>query len=353
MKTNYGYQNIAAEKVLKDALNDNYVASILAACPGSGKTTISHIIINSYLKMFPSANIVVLTEGQDVLKKQYLSELENANVEITFRYGDLSDDNAQVRVGIPQSINRLKLNKIDLLIVDEAHNFFLAPMVQDIVKKYSPTHTILMTGSPTQYNLLNKTQQKKYAMYYIAANELKQNGVFSSVNMDVVKSISKKNAHKTIEAVMQHAISREDDISKMMVACPTIEYGKKVADYLKYTGRKVAISTSENDSDSVLIDDFKAGKYDVLVVVGRGILGFNDKNMTYLADLRSSANIDASYQLFARILRVHPNNTQKTYVRVADVDYNKQIFNLHKMVALMDKTIYKGFDGKNLKIQLG
>jgi len=253
MKTDYSYQDKAANIVLQSSLSGKYTASVLAACPGAGKTTISQMILNKYTKMFPSARILVLTEGKNVLKNQYLSELDNSHVEIGFTYGGFDSD-AQVRVGLPQSINQLTWDKIDMILVDEAHNFFLADMVQKIVKKLNPTYKILMTGSPTQFNGKNE-----YAIHYIAAEELMQHGVFSSVSMDVARCIDKKNPWRAMEAVLVAAKQKRDDTSKMMVACPTIEYAEKVRDYIEYIGLSVSLSTSANDKDDTEIQKFKNG----------------------------------------------------------------------------------------------
>lgn len=350
MNTNYSYQDKAAKTVLENALSGKYIASVLAACPGAGKTTISQKIINSYTKMFPNANVLVLTEGKNTLKNQYLEELNTSHIEIGFAYGDFAS-NAQVRVGLPQSISKLSWSNVDLLVVDEAHNFFLADMVQSIVKKLNPKHIVLMTGSPTEFNKLNE-HKKQYGMYYIAAEELMQNGVFSSVVMDVARCEDKKNPWRAMESVLVEAKKKKDNTSKMMVACPSIDYAKKVRDYLKYLGLTVSLSTSENDKDDTEIQKFKNGETKVLIVVGKGILGFNDKAITLVADLRSSDNLDASYQLFARVLRTHPEGVRKSYYRVSDKDYNKQVLTLHKMTALMRKDIFKGFNGNNLKLEI-
>lgn len=340
--SNYLYQIKAAEQILKNAQNK---VSVLAACPGAGKTTISHIIINKFIKTNPNAKVLVLTEGKNTLKNQYLDELKQANVRIDFSYGDFNSS-AQVRVGLPQSIRWLAWTEVDLLIVDEAHNFFMAPMVQAIVQKLSPKKTILMTGSPTKFN-----NSGKYAIYYIAAEELMEMGVFSSISMDVARCSDKKNPWEAIKSVLASAKSHRDDTSKIMIACPSIDYAKKVFDYLKHAGFTVSLSTSENDENDTEIEKFKNDQTRALVVVGKGILGFNDKKITLVADLRSSSNLDASYQLFARALRIHPKGIKKSYYRIADQDYNKQVLTLHKMKALMKKDIFQGFDGKNLKLQ--
>lgn len=347
----FSYQIKAANKVLVDAMDKKYRASVLAACPNAGKTTISHHIINMALAKNPTAKIVVLTEGQNTLKNQYISELEKPNVPITFSFGDFAS-NAQVRIGIPQSIDQLDWKEIDLLIVDEAQNFYHAPMVQDIIKRFSVKYQILMTGSPTKYNLHNQTHLiNKYAIYYISAEDLQDFGVFSGVDVDVVRTKDKKNPIEAIKSCMQEAYNKNDDLSKIMIACPNIAYAQSVATFMTMLGRKVSLSTSKNDPDDVEINKFKSDDTDVLIVVNKGVLGFNDKYMTVLFDMRSTSNLDASYQLFARVLRTHPKDLRKTYYRLADSDYNKQVLTLHRMIALMKRDIFMGYNGKNLKLE--
>lgn len=351
MSNKYDYQIQAANQVLKDALSLDFEASVLAVAPGGGKTTISHHIINRYLEIFPSARILVLTEGQNALKNQYLRELSNPNVSINFTFGDFQSD-AQVRVGIPQSATQLDWDSIDLLIVDEAHNFYLEPMVQDIVNSLLPSHKVLMTGSPTKYNALNATSTR-YAMYYISAEELQAMGVYSAVDVDIVKS-SGGPACK-MNQILIDAETKGDSLEKLMIACSTIEDAEAVTSFLKSIGRSPAMSTSKNDPDSILIDDFRKGEYDALVVVGKGILGFNDPNITLLADLRSSNNIDASFQLFARVLRKHPKSLRKSYYRVSGsskAQYSKEVITCQKMLALMQRDVYTQYNGKNLSIEV-
>lgn len=349
----FGYQIKAAEKVLTDAMSDKFIASILAACPNAGKTTISHHIINMALSLNPKMKIVVLTEGQKTLKNQYLSELQNPNIPINFTFGSF-DSNAQVRVGIPQSISQLDWNEIDLLIVDEAQNFYHALTVQTIIKKFNVKHQILLTGSPTKYTLHNKMPYlKKYAMYYISAEELKDLGVFSGVDIDVVKISNKKDPTATIQSCIERAYKNNDNLSKIMIACPSIKYAGAVSEYMKSLGRKVSLSTSKNDPDDKEINQFKAGETDVLVVVNKGVLGFNDKNITILFDLRTTMNLDVTYQLFARVLRTHPvEGVRKAYYRIADEDYNRQVMFLHKMIGLMRKDIFSQSTGKNIKLEV-
>jgi hypothetical protein len=352
-KVNFAsYQIPAAYAVLKNALDNRYIASVLAACPSAGKTTISHIIINKYLKLFPGSNVVILTEAQNILKDQYIDELEHANIKLDFEYG-IFGSKKQVQIGLPQSIYNIDFKKIDLLIVDEAHRWFLENTDQEIIKKYNPRHIIVMTGSPTVFNLHNSDPKNKpYGMYYISAQELQDLGVFNAVNLDIIEIENKKDVKGILDSCFEQAIKKGSDLSKIMIACPDIQYANKARECLKTKNRKISLSTSENDSDNLQIKDFKAGLTDTLIVINKGILGFNEKTLTCMFDLKSSSNIDSSYQLFARMLRVHPyKDVVKSYYRIAEKkQYNNGVYILHKMRSLMDKKTFREYTGDNLKI---
>lgn len=358
--SDYSYQPHLADKIFNDCQGLFVKAAVLAAAPGSGKTTISQIVISKYLKKFPKAKVVVLTHGQTLLRNQYIENLQNPNVEIDFTFGPFVSKHQdihcmpQVQVGLPQAAHRLCWDKIDLLIVDECHEFYLKPMVQKIIKKIRPTHQVLLTGSPSEFNRLKK-EGKRYAISYVCGNDLMANDVFSTVEMDVVPVKFKKNSEQSLCEMLSHAQKKGKDLSKIMVAVKTIREARNVAHYLESIGRNVALSTCKNDKSNIMVRDFKKGHYDTLVVVMRGILGFSDNDITGLFDLRCSESVDISNQLFSRVLRKHPENIQKFYYRCGQKgipDYNEQVIMLHKIKAMMRKDMFEKYDGTNLYVRV-
>lgn len=356
---NYNYQPILADKILNNINNSETLASVLAATPGSGKTTIAQLAIQKYLHKYPNAKVLVLTHGQNLLKNQFIDTLKNPYFNVDFTYCDINDIPSplpQVFVGLPQSIHRLPLTKIDLLVVDECHEFYLKKMVQDIIKKLNPTHQILLTGSPSEFVRL-KEEGKRYEINFISGSELIENDVFSSVELDVVEIKGKRleNTATNIQKMIDHAKRKNKDLTKLMVAVNNIKQAIEAANYLESLGRKVALSTFKNDKESDKIKDFKNGLFDVLIVVQRGILGFSDNDVTGVFDLRCSSDVDISNQLFSRVLRKHPNNVYKFYYRCGDKktsDYNNQVIMLHKIKSLMRRDIFTKFNGLNLKIKI-
>lgn len=354
--SDFNYQNIIANKIIKDFDNEKIEASILAATPGAGKTTISQIVISNYLKKYPNSRVLVLTHGQNVLKNQYLDNLKNSFVKIDFNFIDFNIKNIkslsdyQVFVGLPQSLKKINLPKIDLLIVDECHQFYLKPTVQKIVKEIRPTHQLLMTGSPSEFIKINNLN-KKYEINFIAGEELMAKNIFSSVTMEVVPTSQKDSIDDNIMKMINHAKKENMNLSKIMIAVNTIEEGFSVASKLTKIGRKVALSTTKNDPEGVEIIRFKNNEFDTLIVVNRGILGFSDSEITGMFDLKCSNDLDASNQLFSRVLRKHPKNIMKFYYRHGDrstKDFNKQFIMLNKIKHLMSKKIFQGYDGTNL-----
>jgi superfamily II DNA or RNA helicase len=349
--SDYSYQSHSASEVLEKALDKNTKASVLAAAPGSGKTTISQIVISRYLKIYPNARVLVLTHGQNLLKNQYIESLENPNVEIDFTFGDFKA-NQQVLVGLPHSIKKLPIDEVDLLVVDECHEYYLRPMVQKIVNRLNPRHQVLLTGSPSEFNML-KADGHKYGITYIAGNDLVKNDVFSAVEMNVVPIKYRDNTIESLKSMLSFARKKNKNLSKIMVAVKTINEAKNAAYYLRSIGRSVAVSTSKNDRENLMVSKFKKGEYDTLVVVMRGILGFSDNNITGLFDLRCSESVDISNQLFARVLRKHPENIQKFYYRCGNKetqDYNDQVIMLHKVKAMMRRDIFINYNGTNMNV---
>ena len=103
-----------------------------------------------------------------------------------------------------------------------------------------------------------------------------------------------------------------------------------------------------------MVKDYKNGEYDTLIVIQRGILGFSDNDLTGLFDMRCSPDVDISNQLFARVLRKHPNNVHKFYFRcgVKKKDFNNQVIMLHKVKAMMRTDMLKNYDGTNMTVRI-
>jgi hypothetical protein len=108
----------------------------------------------------------------------------------------------------------------------------------------------------------------------------------------------------------------------------------------------VALSTSNNDSDSAEFEAFLKGEKDVLVVVRRGILGFSDNNLSLVIDMKCSPDLDTRNQLFARVLRKSPKGIKKAYITVPSKDKVKgEVAMLRKLVDFMKRENFSTYLG--------
>lgn len=349
----YSYQPKAAKIVLNMALSQKFEASVLAAAPSAGKSTILIHALNEFFERFPKARAVILTHNQNILKDQMLENFENPNVDVNFSFGVFGSD-SQVQVGIPSSVS--KISEVDLLVVDEAHQYYWEPMVDSLVRNMKPKYQILMTGSPSFFVKYNKIVDssrkiaKKFGIHFIAANELIHLGVFSGIDIDVVRFDGSETIQK-MKSVFKHAKQCRYNMTKVMWACKDIVEAKAVAYYLRNTfKREVFISTSENDKDNQQIQDFKASNDGVLIVVNKGILGFSDGSITALVDFKCSKDLDTRNQFFARGLRCHKDDIRKAYLSVSSTEnWNKEGQIIHQMVSLMDREVFMNYDGTPCK----
>lgn len=347
----YSYQPKAAKAVLSMALSQRYHAAVLAAAPGAGKSTIIVHALNEFVAKYPSKKVVILTHNQNILKEQMIDGFINYNVKPEFTFGELGSG-SQVEVGIPA--NGSSITEMDMLVFDEAHQYYWEPMVDNIVEKHNPSYTILMTGSPSYYVKYNKAasakKAKQFGMYFIAASDLVDLKVFSPIDIIPMTYNGTNNLDK-IKAVFAHAKEQGVNMQKIMWACKSIKEAKAVSYYLKSEfGYNVFISTSENDSDNLQIQEFKRSDSGVLIVVNKGILGFSDNSITALVDFKCSSDLDNRNQFFARGLRRHKTGMRKAYISVVkSKNAGKENTVLRQMISLMDRSVFMNYTGKTPK----
>jgi hypothetical protein len=138
-------------------------------------------------------------------------------------------------------------------------------------------------------------------------------------------------------------------LKKTMIACQGVNQANKVHKYLSKKGINCAISHYKIEADSSEIKRFKdEPECLVLIVVGRGVLGFNMPELENVIDMTGSANIDRIMQLLCRVNRVHPDVKQKLFIKVAPinkVDYMHAV--MHAVCCMFDKEWFLKYNGKN------
>lgn len=369
-KPDYSFQIPLVKAVFKDL--KTYQRNLLAAAAGAGKTNmVIDLLSQYYLPEYSDYKVLILSHGQVVLRDQWIERFERVGVDFSFQElvsGSTIDLSKQVYVGIPQYFNKkaldiLKGQKI-LLIVDEAHQYYFAEdgMVQNIIETLEPESTLCVTGTPSEF-----IKRKDFRIHFISPSEVAERGAYSYVSMELCHSpysftekeylkngelklgidIKKAQTHATLNNMLKQL--DQETLLKTMVICSSQKQAKDVEDFFTDKGYMSALSTSDTDADSGAIKFFKENDdCNVLIVVNRGILGFDCPEIINLLDLKCSYNPDIIMQYLARIFRLHPTGrVRKRYLRAMNQDRIIDEWHIMNfMVSLMSPENFESFDGE-------
>src|SRR5690606_5065256 len=102
-------------------------------------------------------------------------------------------------------------------------------------------------------------------------------------------------------------------LHKTMIACRDHSQASAVYKYLQNnTKAKVVMSTHKDDYFSEEMESFRNDPdIKVLIVIRRGILGFDMSDLVNVVDMTGSRNIDRIYQLMARTMRKNDQHKLK------------------------------------------
>jgi superfamily II DNA or RNA helicase len=345
-------------------LYSDFEKLVLAMCPSSGKTETVIYFIDQMFKENNDLKVLILPHSTNVLLNNFYDRLEQRNV--GFTYSTDTSVECNVHIVLPQSKSKIK-NKYDLLIIDEAHENYFAETVQNIIRKTNPKKQILLTGTPYKF-----VGRDDFKIHFLSLNELDKNTI-PKLRVDIIESNyqwngnynslgevkkefdfndndTKATLNKTFKFILKRG---KNSISKTLIVCNNIKQSEYVKNYLDDIGLSSVISNSKNDTKSELIQDFKQNKINILIVVNRARLGYDDSDLINLIDMSGTLNPNLIYQMIARVLR-GSNDTQKYYVRLTskkDESLNSEIAtNLALM--LTDKKYISTFNGKNFNNQL-
>lgn len=380
------YQQNAIAKV-QQSLIDREI-TVLAAAPSAGKTLMSIYIIEEYLKQNPQAKVLVLTHGTKILRSQYYENLVKYKPDFSFacaescaEYQEYSKTHSLI-VTLPHTLARCKkLIKSALLVVDEAHHFYFATkknselgMVEDITKKIGAKKQLLLTGTPSEFIL------KGFNIIPVSLNTIHDAGMVSDFYVDIAsssygfdykdfdgvgdliapnKAFHVDETNKTLDNLIKEIVRyinsiRGNDytnlmpdwmptlkrLKKTMIACKSRPQARQVHEYFKKIGVKSVVSISEDDVKSAEIDNFVKDKdILVLIVVGRGVLGFNYTQLVNVVDMTMSYNIDRIYQLMCRAARKYKKVDNDNKITNEDDNSQKKLF--FKLAPVMLDSYYQ------------
>jgi superfamily II DNA or RNA helicase len=346
----YSFQYKAALKIVNDCENSQFLGSVLASAVGSGKTTILIHAANLILGKDPEARILYLAHAQDVLRRQVLESLNDPNgpVKVGFSFGGLNSG-AQLEVSIPQEVNSRKANgKYTHLFVDEAHSWFASDSILlKIIKELGIQKLILASGTISLFNRYNKNSLgKKFAITYVAGEDMLRLGVYSSVDIDLVRVANYVDVKANLREAFRRAALAGDSLEKPIVVCQDGFQAKEASSFLTSHGIKVAFATAKADPSNLEIEKFKKSKNMALILVNRGVLGLNVPDATSMFFLKRTTNREIILQALARLFRLHHDGRKKFFwMPATSTDWNQKVALLHKTLSLNKLAELKSYCG--------
>jgi superfamily II DNA or RNA helicase len=387
-KPDYSYQKNLVTKAFKDLMDNRHV--ILAACPGAGKTRMAIKLADKYKKKFPKSKILILTHGQVLLREQWADVMDEHcsynTLVVTPGTADFEIEAADILIAIPQTLRFRDMSKykIDFLICDEAHHWYLSEAVQDMMLMVKPKHELLLTGSPSPY-----LGDPKWSVLGITVQELLEYGVLTdpvielaeanyqhtsksylhNMNLKADAELSTEHTLQTLDGILSKFINRlssdsratpdgwvDSDLLKLhktMIVCHTQAQAKDVASYFKAKKVPYALSISfENDGVEALAKFKGDPKCNLFIVVNRGTLGFDYDKLANLIDMSGTLNVNRLFQMLCRVVRPDKDSPKQTklFVKVCSTEMAKLThFVMSYVVSLSDPEYYFSYKTKVAK----
>lgn len=359
------YQPEKLEEVDKSLREGNL--TVLAAAPNSGKTYMSICYCDWYLEHINrEAKILVLTHGTSTLRSQYAADIlvvkPNYSYQMLEKGGKFDD--SQVVITLPQTIRAKKLPVFTLLISDEAHHFYEAKMVQDIIKRTKIISQLLLTGTPSSF-----VGRSEYKIIPITLDFLIQAGYAQDVNVSVYSSpydfldtdytpkgdltfaAEKKLTESATYSTLESVFERMPDVKteKTLYVCRSIAQARDVKSFLNRNKINYLLSTSENDLASTGMIEFKINpNIQALIVVNRGVLGYSYTELLNVVDLTCSRNIDKQFQLLCRLVRKGKTPLRKRFLKVVPERYNEYFqYIMMCTISMSHEYWYLNYNGTN------
>lgn len=351
------------DKVAQSIENlEGHGRSLLAGGCGSGKTNMAIQIIDHFSGKLDDFKTLVLAHGQRHLRWQFtdrVAMLQNLGTANNLDFFEVTSciqtfpKEYNILVSIPQTVTNFK-SQVDLLVVDEAHHFYFAKTVQDIIERCRPKYVLCMTGTPSKFIAVGG-----WPIVSIPSEELAKHNVISDCNVslkifesgiDIFAYREQTIKDEYEEQILQASSALIDDMikethtHKTLVACRFQSQAKLLKERVEKLGYSCGISTCETDARAKVIQKFVSGDVDVMFVVSRAVLGFDFSGLSTTLDFTFSLNPDSVIQLMSRVTRKSPY--KKTFIKIcpdltAEVNYTVLGF----VLSMMNKEVFEAYRG--------
>lgn len=360
--SDYSYQKPIIQESYRLMMRHGRV--LLAACPGAGKTTMAIEMLKRFRKEYPNSTILILTHGQVMLRDQWLQVMTSKAPELKAITLEKSHDTLfdlfpKVIIGLPQAQRLLfsTVRKIDLILIDEAHHFYEAKVVQNIINHYKPTYQCLLTGTPSIF------VDKNWPIVSITIQELLKYKVLCDPQIELVESKytfnlsdysrdynlksehdeDEEETYSTLKNVLTKLTQRltSSHLSKTMIVCNSQSQAKHVHQFFINKDIKSSLSISDYGVGTEQLETFKQdAQCKIFIVVNRGILGFDYPDLMNLVDLSGTLNVDRLFQMICRVVRTSSSNKKKLFLKIATPQTARLTYFVMSFVVAMSSRKY-------------
>lgn len=355
----YSYQEALVERVIK-TLYRNHKA-VLAACPGAGKTHMTLEIVKRFLQDKPDAKILILTNGQVLLRNQWHAFLTEKGLRhgiiFSSRLARITLAHHSVVVALPQSLRGKELPKIDLLIIDEAHHRYLRQEVQAIIDQTKPDYELPITGTPSLFvdrpeyetigisieellplgvvcdpvvELVQMEYQYGLNNYNPSTMQLRRNLIFDAQSTkEVIQSVFDKLMEKLTSENRANPeafnwvtapndwVSLAKHLKKTLIIANNQRHALDIGEYFAERQIKAIVNIHYLTDGIAELEQFMTTDAPIMIVVIRGILGFNYTELMNVIDLSGTLNVNRNFQQLCRVIRPSTENPKqrKLYIK--------------------------------------
>jgi superfamily II DNA or RNA helicase len=376
---------------------------VAAAATSAGKTYLTAAKFELYYKMGiikPTEKVLILAASQTILRDNFLGQFDDFGIK-SFTYCGIQNkkdlelaikNKTQVIITIPQTIEKYanKLKNVKWVVVDEAHNWYFASTITNIINEIKPKYRFLLTGTPFKFNL----RKNDFIIDYTSVRQLYESKLISDVTLKVLhssvelhqldyvkilghlkesKQIVKGDLVDSLNQVVKQLIkilglvnknwNNINNISKNYISVfnkmeKSIIYtnGKDECDciYECLKLNKVSSLKSHSSDNQDAVETFRLFKEDdsikVLIVVNRGKEGFNFPELYNIIDFSYTQDFATTMQMIGRLLRLSKKKTDKVFYKVAPKNTSLYFMDwMNYLIQLFDNEWYETYTGRNAR----
>jgi DNA repair protein RadD len=300
------------QKALTTFTESSARSVLLVAPTGAGKGTIASVIMSQYAR---SGRRVLFLVHRRELVHNMVGRLRGLGISVAQTlYSD-----RKVRVVSVQAALRMRIQPVDLLVVDEAHHY-AADEWQSVVSRCKATRVIGFTATPERADGRPLGDMFEQIVEVASYSELIRRGyiVPCRVLRPQRRMDSTEIAQDPVDAYLEYAKGE-----RTLIFVRRIVEAQAVADRLSKEGVPTGVVTSKTkkeDRDQTMLR-LENGDLDVVVNVGVLTEGVDVPHVTHVVLARPCSHASTYLQIVGRALRAAEGKRMATLIDLVGASY--------------------------------